>query len=358
MAETLSTTFGDTPVPNSNIPGMDYLSSPEYGSIRHIKLVNAGVKQYHTQFGGHPTTDHMHKLKRHAKVAEVYKIMKENGGKLNDAQQQAIKGGNTIESANASSTLTPAPSGTPAGGAPGAIPAPVNNAKAKEGGYGFCPKCGADSPEGSLRTRCANNCETTCGSCKEKTPSADWKMEKLNNCGCDKINGLCVALPEEKIANKATFRLPKDGFVHLVSLGNHEHNTSGLVQVIDKKAIDSMVKNFNELKKKNPDHAIIIDRDHLSQLPNGTTAAAGWITNLEARNDGLYGKPAWSDDGEKEVRNGVFRYFSPVWLKKNMESVEPGTNLMRPLQIEEAALTNNPNLSGLKAISSITNRAA
>jgi hypothetical protein len=41
-------------------------------------------------------------------------------------------------------------------------------------GYGTCPTCGMESPEGSIRERRLDG-YTTCGNCVSKTPNSEWK---------------------------------------------------------------------------------------------------------------------------------------------------------------------------------------
>lgn len=84
---------------------------------------------------------------------------------------------------------------------------------------------------------------------------------------------------------------------------------------------------------------LAIDYDHATDLaaPQGRPApAAGWITGLEARADGIWGKVEWTEDGAKAVAAKAYRYLSPVFAyAKNGGAIG---KLLR------AALTNAPNL--------------
>lgn len=84
----------------------------------------------------------------------------------------------------------------------------------------------------------------------------------------------------------------------------------------------------------------VIDYDHqtdLSAVKNvgGTAPAAGWITALEARADGIWGKVEWTDKGAAAVAAREYRYISPVFLHTRKGEVKA---------VLRAGLTNNPNL--------------
>ena len=92
---------------------------------------------------------------------------------------------------------------------------------------------------------------------------------------------------------------------------------------------------------------IPVDYDHQLEhaTQNGQPAiAAGWITELAARPDGVWGRVDWTDKGKAHVAAREYRYVSPVYY------YERGTGEI--LAIESVALTNVPNLTGLKALAS------
>lgn len=92
---------------------------------------------------------------------------------------------------------------------------------------------------------------------------------------------------------------------------------------------------------------IPVDYDHQLEhaTQNGQPAiAAGWITELAARPDGVWGRVEWTDKGKAHVAAREYRYVSPVYY------YERGTGEI--LAIESVALTNVPNLTGLKALAS------
>lgn len=92
---------------------------------------------------------------------------------------------------------------------------------------------------------------------------------------------------------------------------------------------------------------IPVDYDHQLEhaTQNGQPAiAAGWITELEARADGVWGRVKWTDKGKAHVAAREYRYVSPVYYyQQDTGDIQT---------IESVALTNVPNLTGLKALAS------
>ncbi len=90
---------------------------------------------------------------------------------------------------------------------------------------------------------------------------------------------------------------------------------------------------------------IPVDYDHQLEhtAMNGRPAiAAGWITELEARADGVWGRVEWTDKGKAHVAAREYRYVSPVYYyQQDTGDIQA---------IESVALTNVPNLTGLKAL--------
>lgn len=89
-----------------------------------------------------------------------------------------------------------------------------------------------------------------------------------------------------------------------------------------------------------------IDYDHAIDLaaPNGGKApAAGWIEELQPREDGIWGRVTWTPAGAAAVQAGEYRFLSPA-----LTSPKKGSGEI--LAVLRAGLTNNPNLHGLKAL--------
>jgi phage I-like protein len=91
---------------------------------------------------------------------------------------------------------------------------------------------------------------------------------------------------------------------------------------------------------------IPVDYDHQTDLAakNGQPApAAGWISQLEARSDGIWGLVEWTEKASAHLDAKEYRYLSPVF------NFAPSGEVTRVLR---AALTNNPALLELTALAS------
>jgi phage I-like protein len=83
---------------------------------------------------------------------------------------------------------------------------------------------------------------------------------------------------------------------------------------------------------------LVIDYEH--QTMDGVQApAAGWIKNLDPRDDGLWAKVEWTDKALGYISSREYRYFSPV------VTIDPETRRVKELL--HAALTNFPAIANL-----------
>jgi phage I-like protein len=87
-----------------------------------------------------------------------------------------------------------------------------------------------------------------------------------------------------------------------------------------------------------------VDYDHATDFaPQGTQVlAAGWIKELQARPDGIWGRVEWTERAAQMLKAKEYRYLSPVFRHKKDGQV---------MRIDRAALTNNPAME-LKAVAS------
>jgi phage I-like protein len=149
------------------------------------------------------------------------------------------------------------------------------------------------------------------------------------------------------------FKLPEDGWIHVAPLGEFPHS-SGVVQVIDSRAVKQMVERFDNDARKENFPGLLVDFDHFSDDQGKPSEAAGWISKLEARKAGLFANVRWSDVGQTAVMGGRYRLVSPVFNRKDTEaltnSTKPGERL-RPIRLVKVALTNDPNLRGMEPLS-------
>ncbi|MCU0732000.1 MAG: phage protease [Hyphomonas sp.] len=90
-----------------------------------------------------------------------------------------------------------------------------------------------------------------------------------------------------------------------------------------------------------------IDQNHALDLaaPRGMPSpASGWIVEMQARADGIWGRVEWTREGAELVAGKAYRAISPVLLLGRGEKVVRA--------IPRASLVNRPNLKGLVSLNS------
>ena len=101
-------------------------------------------------------------------------------------------------------------------------------------------------------------------------------------------------------------------------------------------SLADMVKAF-----ENRGTDLVIDYEHQS-LTGGQAPAAGWIKDLEVREDGLWAQVEWTGQAEEYLKRREYRYFSPVLR------LDPTTR--QPQELMNVALTNIPAIQGLSPL--------
>lgn len=122
-----------------------------------------------------------------------------------------------------------------------------------------------------------------------------------------------------------------DEWIRIVPVGYFPNHHDGAHQ-IEAKHVQEMAKNFAATKVD-----LLFDYEHRSLW--GNSIAAGWSSEVEAREDGLYVKyPAFTRRAQEMIEGREYRYFSPVYrlTTKNKLGVEIGATIM------SVALTNTP----------------
>ncbi|MBI4643998.1 MAG: hypothetical protein HY743_09840 [Deltaproteobacteria bacterium] len=105
---------------------------------------------------------------------------------------------------------------------------------------------------------------------------------------------------------------------------------------VDRAALERLVAAFRERGND-----LVIDYEH--QTMTGEQApAAGWIKDLEVRDDGLWAKVEWTAKAREYLQNREYRYFSPV-MQMNKETGAP-------LALYHVGLTNFPAINDLPAL--------
>ena len=151
------------------------------------------------------------------------------------------------------------------------------------------------------------------------------------------------------LLNRDGFQTPADGWYQVAPIGEFAHTQAGLTQVVDADACQEMANRFSEEAKAPNFAGLLVDFDHFSLDGEKRSEAAGWITALENRDGGLFAKIRWSDVGESAVKGGRYRFLSPVWNR--VDCVDLGGGRVRPVRLLNAAVTNDPNLKGMRPLS-------
>ncbi|HMP89686.1 MAG TPA: phage protease [Kiritimatiellia bacterium] len=146
-----------------------------------------------------------------------------------------------------------------------------------------------------------------------------------------------------------TFTLPEDGWFHIATPGEWPHKPTGLLQVLDDDAMQSIVASFDDCSKQSNWPGVLIDFDHQSLDVDKPSVAAGWIVSLEKRPTGIWAQIRWSDLGKKSIEGGRYRFISPVW--RSTDCALLGDDRIRPLKLMNCAVTNDPNIKGLFPLS-------
>jgi len=181
------------------------------------------------------------------------------------------------------------------------------------------------------------------------------------------------------------FSHPTDGWYQIEPKGEHPNQAAGVIQVIDEEAMRSIVDQFNRdaaAGKLRHGSEMLIDHEHFSDQPDKETRAYGWLVELQAREDGIYGRVRWSKTGKEAVDGGDYRFFSTEYAPTDCVECqvasgegqtgaaqgeangETGQNAslatrhstltrVRPLRLDGLTLTNMNNNRGQKPI---TNR--
>ena len=128
--------------------------------------------------------------------------------------------------------------------------------------------------------------------------------------------------------------------IHLLPAG-----TDGLIQTDDRRG-PYKYGNAAEIIAASFAHhdRLPIDENHSIDhaAPKGKPAPArGWITGMQERADGIWGKVEWTAQGAELVTSRAYRDISPVILHDSTKQIRA---------IPRASLVNEPNLRGLTSL--------
>jgi phage I-like protein len=142
------------------------------------------------------------------------------------------------------------------------------------------------------------------------------------------------AMEKEVRLTLAMAELP--GWLRLLPLGEVKLVDGRPPFEVTPESLAGMVKIFGE---RGTD--LVIDYEHQS-LKGGQAPAAGWIKDLEVREDGLWAQVEWTGKAEEYLKRREYRYFSPVLR------IDPDSR--QPQELMNVALTNVPAIQGLSPL--------
>lgn len=153
--------------------------------------------------------------------------------------------------------------------------------------------------------------------------------------------------PTPFVALAAAMDLPESEgapeWVHLLPAAQgeiHTYDARGPYRLAD---IEAVIAASMQSERGMP-----IDENHATDtaMQNGNGAPArGWIKELQARADGLWGRVEWTKAGAELLADRAYRGISPVFNHLADKTI---TRVLR------ASLTNKPNLKGLVALNEET----
>ena len=127
--------------------------------------------------------------------------------------------------------------------------------------------------------------------------------------------------------------------IHIIPIGQWEHDAYGPI-LITAGDIREFAQNFNAKIRK----GVFITAGHegFEELP-----AVGWITEVEVRDTGLWGKVEWNERGKDSLSDKEFKFFSPEFYR---DYEDPQTHQIYRNVLTGGALTKSPYFKELEAI--------
>ncbi len=156
---------------------------------------------------------------------------------------------------------------------------------------------------------------------------------------------------------KPTSQIPADGWHQIEVPGEHINHGAQVVQVIDAKALTSILDQFSTDAAEVNFPGLLVDRDHFSLDAEKPSEAMGWVTELRNRAGIMEARIDWTSVGRPLVEGKAYKFLSTVYEPADVEKIGTrGVNgatyqLVRPLHLRRLALTNDPNSDGGEPLS-------
>lgn len=156
-------------------------------------------------------------------------------------------------------------------------------------------------------------------------------------------------MPTPPIHNRTPASPPADGWYQIERSGEHPVS-GGRVQVVDDRAVESIVNRFAAWRESLGEHfgGMLVDADHLSHDLSHATEAMGWLMEVANRAGELWGRIELTGLGESALRNRAYKWFSTEYAGEDLEPL--GGGRFRPLALGGLALTNRPQIRGGRPI--------
>lgn len=149
------------------------------------------------------------------------------------------------------------------------------------------------------------------------------------------------------------FQHPSDGLYQIETPGEHPNADGGVIQIIDRTAVASIVNRFNaeadDYKRRtgNPFPGMLIDIEHFKHDQSKETRAYGWLLRMENPNGVPFGEIKWTATGRESVDGGDYRFFSTEYDPQDLTVLNRGNpERVRPMRLDGLTLTNMPNNKG------------
>jgi hypothetical protein len=177
------------------------------------------------------------------------------------------------------------------------------------------------------------NCQLPTANCQLSSPRARFTLDRTDN-RTPTTDNLSLPLfhtvpPQGRYRSKI-----------LMPEGGHKIGTL----IVDDLAYERILANFATAAAA-PDFAgLLVDREHLSEQPDGDSTAAAWAKTIARREDGLWTGWELTALGETLIPTKNFKFRSPVF---DLERVAGHDDQWRPVRLVSIALTNVPHFKQL-----------
>jgi len=136
--------------------------------------------------------------------------------------------------------------------------------------------------------------------------------------------------------------------IHIVPFGKWDHPVYGQFEVTHE-TVQEFIKNFSYGIRA--EHRLPITAGHDTFQETGAVA---WFSELYEGANGLYAKVEWTPEGNRLLREGAFKYFSPEWYT---DYTDPADGIKYGHVLIGGALTNKPFFRELDPVAAFSELA-